>query len=111
MGKVSISQEIASPDCMNILNNLCYNAGVILSAVHLSIFAEMPSRPLALDVSRDSSISYTSSSVHKKSSGQLPTLGSSYLLESGAWLGHIQTFGKVVFQNCFELDGLKFLKK
>ena len=85
MGKVSISQEIASPDCMNILNNLCYNAGVILSAVHLSIFAEMPSRPLALDVSRDSSISYTSSSVHKKSSGQLPMLGSSYLLESGGW--------------------------
>ena len=127
---------------MDILNS-CVSTGVILSAVPLNIFAEMPSGPLALDVSRDSNISYTSSSVHKKYTGQLPMLGSSYLHESGGWamLKHLEKYWVsmealskslvtvvpfltkarietlllfiilTVFQNCFELEGLKFLKK
>ena len=37
---------------------------VILSAVCFNILAEMPSWPLALDMSRDASRSYTSDSVN-----------------------------------------------
>ena len=55
---------------MEMLNN-SVTAGVILNAVSLSILAEMSSCPLAFVVSSVESRLYTSSSVHRKSVGQL----------------------------------------
>ena len=50
--------------------------------VPLSIFAEIPSGTLT----KDSSISYTLTSVHKKSTGHVQLYqGSSYMLERGGW--------------------------
>ena len=55
---------------MEMLNN-SVTAGVILNAVSLSILAEMLSCPLAFVVSSVESRLYTSSSVQRKSVGQL----------------------------------------
>ena len=55
---------------MDMLNKRV-STGVMLRAVPLSIFAEMPSGPLALDVSEDIIISCTSSSLHNRSSMDL----------------------------------------
>ena len=59
-----------SPSLMEMLNN-SVTAGVILNAVSLSILAEMSSCPLAFVVSSVESRLYTSSSVQRKSVGQL----------------------------------------
>ena len=53
------------PDSNDWLNKRV-NTGAILLAVPLSIFAEMPSGPFALEVSRDVIILYTSSSVQSR---------------------------------------------
>ena len=58
------------PNLIERLNNLVV-AGVILLAVNFNICAEIPSGPLDLVVSMQDSNSYTSSSVHKRSCGQL----------------------------------------
>ena len=55
-----------SPTSSEILNSLV-TAGAILVAVSLSIFAEIPSAPLALVTSSASRSPHTSSSVHSRS--------------------------------------------
>ena len=60
----------SSPSLMEMLNS-SVTAGVILNAVFLSILAEMSSFPLAFVVSSVESRLYTSSSVQRKSVGQL----------------------------------------
>ena len=57
------------PDDMHLLKNLV-NPRAMLYAVDFNMIAEIPSGPLALDVSRLSNKSMTSSSKHRKSSGQ-----------------------------------------
>ena len=56
------------PHAMEWLKGLVID-GVMEYAVDLSMRAEMPSKPLALDVSRDCSMVRISSSVHRMSDG------------------------------------------
>ena len=56
------------PQAMEWLKSLVID-GAMECAVDLSMRAEMPSKPLALDVSSDCSMVYISSSVHRMSDG------------------------------------------
>ena len=71
-----------SPSLMEMLNN-SVTTGVILNAVSLSILAEMSSCPLAFVVSSVESRLYTSSSVQRKSVGQLSGEDHSALVRVG----------------------------
>ena len=81
-----------------MLNNLVI-AGVILAAVPLSIFVDMPSGPLDLDVSMFFIRLRTFSSVHSSSSGQLVGPGVWKILTSNEDLGWINFFRKTAVKN------------
>ena len=72
MGFILLSFQSAGkiPDEIDKLNNL-HNTGTLLDAVCLSIFEEIPSLPVDLEVSSSKGRSNTESSPHKKISGQL----------------------------------------
>ena len=72
-----------------MLNNLVI-AGVILAAVPLSIFVDMPSGPLDLEVSIFFIRLRTSSSGHSRYSGQLVSPGIWKILTSNEDLGWVK---------------------
>ncbi len=84
------------PHMMEQLNSFVRD-GAIAVAVDLSIRAEIPSGPLALDTSKRLSISKTSSSVHKMLLGHSKSLGVGKV-ETGGY-DELKTAGEKVVES------------